>query len=40
MATIGDRAAVAQAFGLRFTGLVGYLMWAFVHLLHLVGWGN
>ena len=40
MATIGYRAAVADAFGIRFTGAIGYLMWAFVHVLYLIGWGN
>src|ERR1700729_3412314 len=29
MATIGYRSAVADAFGIRFTGSVGYLMWGF-----------
>src|SRR6266404_9194756 len=40
MATIGYRAAVADAFGIRFTGSIGYLMWGFVHVLYLIGWGN
>ena len=40
MATIGYRAAVADAFGLRFTGSMGYLMWGFIHVLYLIGWGN
>jgi NADH dehydrogenase len=40
MATIGYNSAVAHAFGMRFTGLIGYLMWGFIHLLYLIGWGN
>ena len=40
MATIGHHAAVAHAFGMRFTGRVGYLMWGFIHVLYLIGWGN
>ncbi len=40
MATISYRSAVADAFGHRFTGLIGYVMWAFVHVWYLIGWGN
>jgi NADH dehydrogenase len=40
MATIGYRAAVAEAFGMRFTGWVGYLMWGVIHVRYLIGWGN
>jgi NADH dehydrogenase len=40
MATIGYRSAVAEAFGLTVTGLPAYLMWAFIHVLYLIGWGN
>ncbi len=40
MATIGHRAAVADAFGMKFTGFIAYVMWAFIHVLYLVGWGN
>ena len=40
MATIGYRAAVADAFGMKFTGLIPYGMWMFIHMLYLVGWGN
>jgi NADH:ubiquinone reductase (H+-translocating) len=40
MATIGYRSAVADAFGVRFTGVPGYVMWAFIHVLYLIGWGN
>jgi len=40
MATIGYRAAVADAFGMKFTGLVAYVMWMFVHMLYPIGWGN
>ena len=40
MATIGYRSAVADAFGVKVTGFLAYLMWAFIHVLYLVGWGN
>src|SRR4051812_48838995 len=40
MATIGHKAAVADAFGRKITGLPAYLMWGFVHVAYLVGWGN
>ena len=40
MATIGHKAAVADAFGMKFTGLIGYIMWGFIHVLYLIGWGN
>ena len=40
MATIGHRKAVADAFGMKFTGVIGYTMWGFIHVLYLIGWGN
>ncbi|HWM04005.1 MAG TPA: NAD(P)/FAD-dependent oxidoreductase [Actinophytocola sp.] len=40
MATIGHRIAVADAFGMKFTGVIGYTMWGFIHVLYLIGWGN
>jgi NADH dehydrogenase len=40
MATIGHKAAVADAFGLKFTGFIAYLMWGFIHVAYLIGWGN
>ncbi len=40
MATIGYRSAVARALGMSFTGVVAYAMWAFIHVLYLIGWGN
>jgi NADH dehydrogenase len=40
MATIGHRAAVADAFGMKVTGVLAYTMWGFVHVLYLIGWGN
>nr|WP_155912463.1 MULTISPECIES: NAD(P)/FAD-dependent oxidoreductase [unclassified Mycolicibacterium] len=40
MATIGHHAAVAQSFGMKFTGPLGYLMWGFIHVQYLIGWGN
>ncbi len=40
MATIGHRRAVAESKGLKFTGLTAYLMWGFIHVTYLIGWGN
>ena len=40
MATIGHLSAVADSNGLKFTGVAGYTMWGFVHVLYLIGWGN
>jgi len=40
MATIGHKAAVADAFGRKVTGLPAYLMWGFIHVAYLIGWGN
>jgi NADH:ubiquinone reductase (H+-translocating) len=40
MATVGPRKAVVDAFGLQVGGLLGSLMWAFVHVMYLIGWGN
>jgi NADH:ubiquinone reductase (H+-translocating) len=40
MATIGHLSAVADAFGMKFTGITGYTMWGFVHVLYLVGRGT
>ena len=40
MATIGHLSAVTDAFGMKFTGVIGYTMWGFVHVLYLTGWGN
>src|SRR4051794_19627902 len=40
MATIGHRSAVADVRGLTVTGFPAYVLWAFVHVLYLVGWGN
>ncbi len=40
MATIGYKAAVADAFHLKVTGPLAYLMWLFIHVMYLVGWGN
>ena len=40
MATIGYRSAVADAFGVKVEGIPAYLMWAFIHVAYLVGWGN
>ena len=40
MATIGRSHAVAQARGMKFDGLIAWLMWLFIHLLFLVGFRN
>jgi NADH:ubiquinone reductase (H+-translocating) len=40
MATFGHLSAVADAFGMKFTGITGYTMWGFAHVLYLVGRGN
>jgi NADH dehydrogenase len=40
MATIGYRSAVADAFGVKVTGFPAYVMWIFIHVMYLVGWGN
>ena len=40
MATIGHKRAVAEAFGRKVTGLPAYVMWGFIHVLYLIGWGN
>jgi NADH dehydrogenase FAD-containing subunit len=37
---IGHLSAVADSFGMKFTGVTGYTMWGFVHVLYLIGWGN
>ena len=40
MATIGRTHAVAHSGGMKFTGFPAYVMWAFIHVLYLIGWGN
>jgi NADH dehydrogenase len=40
MANIGPRKAVVNIFGLQMGGLAGSLVWAFVHVMYLIGWGN
>ncbi len=40
MATIGAREAVADAFGIKVTGWLGYLLWCYIHVMFLIGWGN
>ncbi len=40
MATIGRRAAVMDAFGIRLTGLPAWMGWLFVHILSLIGFRN
>jgi NADH:ubiquinone reductase (H+-translocating) len=40
MATIGRSAAVADVRGLRFSGMLAWLAWLFVHLMFLVGFRN
>ena len=40
LATIGRQRAVADIGGLKFGGVVAFVLWAVVHLYYLVGWGN
>ncbi|MEX2226185.1 MAG: NAD(P)/FAD-dependent oxidoreductase [Dehalococcoidia bacterium] len=40
MATIGRRKAVAQVFGLQFSGFIAWALWLFVHLIQIVGLRN
>jgi len=40
MATIGRRAAVLDAFGLRLSGRLAWFGWLFIHILYLIGFRN
>lgn len=40
MATIGRARAVADVRGLRFSGLVAWLLWCFIHVFFLIGFRN
>lgn len=40
MATIGRRAAVFDAFGIRLSGRIAWFGWLFVHILYLIGFRN
>jgi NADH dehydrogenase len=40
MATIGRTHAVAHSGKMNFVGFPAYVMWAFIHVLYLIGWGN
>ena len=40
MATIGRAAAIADIFGIRFTGLTAWLVWLFLHLMYIVEFDN
>ena len=40
MATIGRAAAVADIRGLKFGGLLAWLIWVFIHILYLIGFRN
>lgn len=40
LATIGRNAAVADVFGLQFTGFVAWVVWLVVHLIQLIGFRN
>jgi NADH dehydrogenase len=40
MATVGPRRAIVDAYGLQVGGFAGSLLWAFIHLYYLIGWGN
>jgi NADH dehydrogenase len=40
MVTIGRQAAVAQVYGLRFSGLIAWVLWLTIHLVWLIGFRN
>ncbi len=40
MATIGRMRAVAHSGKLNIVGIPAFVMWAFIHVLYLIGWGN
>ena len=40
MATIGRRAAVFDAFGVRCSGVIAWLGWLFIHIIELIGFRN
>lgn len=40
LATIGRAAAIADIHGLRLSGLLAWLIWAFVHIMYLIGFKN
>jgi NADH dehydrogenase len=40
MAVIGRSEAVAEIAGLRFSGLIAWLLWCFVHIFYLIGFRN
>jgi len=40
MATIGRRAAVFDAFGIRLTGFFAWVGWLFIHIIYLIGFRN
>lgn len=40
MATIGRAKAVADIRGLKFTGIVAWLLWSFIHIFFLIGFRN
>lgn len=40
MATIGRKDAVADVFGIKFTGFLGWIMWLLLHLFYQVGFKN
>lgn len=40
MATIGAREAVADVKGAPVTGWAAYLLWCYIHIAFMIGWGN
>ena len=40
LATIGRAAAVAEIAGVKLTGFIAWVVWAFVHILYLIGFRN
>lgn len=40
LATIGRNAAVAQIFGISFSGFIAWLIWVFLHIYRIIGFRN
>jgi len=40
MATVGRNKAVAEIYGLKFSGFVAWFIWMFIHLISLLGFKN
>jgi len=40
LATIGRNAAVAQIFGISFSGFIAWVIWVFLHIYRIIGFRN